>query len=422
MDKREFLKNSVLAGLGVSLAFDGLAKKMQSVEHISPLLLAEDDDFWTGIRGGYQLKDDYVNLENGYYCIMPDEVMNATLEHLKEINLQGSYYMRKLNADKKIEVRKKLAELAECSVEELVVTRNATESLDLVIGGIRWNKGDEAISAEQDYGSMLDMFRLQAERFGIVNKRIMIPNDPKTDDEIVKLYEDQITDRTRLLMVCHMVNITGQVLPVRKICDMSHRHGVEVMVDGAHSFAHVSSSVKELDCDYYGTSLHKWLSAPLGTGMLYVKKEKIKSLWPIFAEVAKKEEDDILRLNHTGTRPVYTDLGILNAMTYFEMIGAKRKEERLRFIQRYWSDKVRGLPKIVVNTPTDPQRSCAIANVGVERIEPKQLAIHLMKHYKIWTVAIDRPGVKGCRITPNIFTTTRECDQLVAALKEISAQ
>jgi len=156
--------------------------------------------------------------------------------------------------------------------------------------------------------------------------------------------------------------------------------------------------------------------------MLYVKKEKIKSLWPIFAEVAKKEEDDILRLNHTGTRPVYTDLGILNAMTYFEMIGAKRKEERLRFIQRYWSDKVRGLPKIVVNTPTDPQRSCAIANVGVERIEPKQLAIHLMKHYKIWTVAIDRPGVKGCRITPNIFTTTRECDQLVAALKEISAQ
>jgi len=420
MDKREFLKTSFLAGLGATVAFDSLAKKMAEVESIDPSLLAEDDDFWTGIRGGYRLKEEYVNLENGYYCMMPKEIEDATVDHLREVNYQASYYMRKINKQTKVKVRTKLAELAGCSVDELVVTRNATESLDLVIQGLKWKAGDEAIMAEQDYGAMLDMFRLVGERYGVVSKKVMIPNDPKSDDEIVRLYENQITDKTRLIMVCHMVNITGHILPVKKIIDMAHARGVEVMVDGAHSFAHIPTNLSEMGCDYYGTSLHKWLSAPLGSGMLFVRKKKIKNLWPLLAENAKKAEDDILRLNHTGTRPVYTDLGILDAIEFYDKVGAERKEKRLRYLKDYWMKGLEGVKGVYFNTPSDSSRACAIGNVGVEGFEPIQLANKLFKHHNIWTVAINRPGVKGVRITPNIYTTTAELDQFITAVKSLS--
>lgn len=219
-------------------------------------------------------------------------------------------------------------------------------------------------------------------------------------------------------MVCHMVNITGQILPVRKICDMAHSKGVEVMVDGAHAFAHIKFSIADLNCDYYGSSLHKWLSVPLGAGILYVKKENISKVWPIFGDSGPKE-DDIMRLNHTGTHPVHTDLAINNAIDFYLKIGAERKEARLRFLQNYWTNQVRKLPHIVLNTPEGPSRSCAIANVGVKNMKPAELADTLFKKFKIYTVAIDGANVHGCRITPNVFTTTKELDTLVDALTQL---
>jgi selenocysteine lyase/cysteine desulfurase len=252
----------------------------------------------------------------------------------------------------------------------------------------------------------------------MTNKIISVPNHPKDDDEIVSLYEQAITPKTKLLMVCHMINITGQILPVRKICDMAHRRGVKVMVDGAHAFAHIKFSIPDLNCDYYGSSLHKWLSVPLGAGLLYVKKENISSVWPLLAPYEMKE-DDIYRLNHTGTIPVHTDLAINNAIDYYEKIGAERKEARLRYLQNYWTSRVRNLPHIVVNTPADQTRCCGIANVGVKNMKPKDLAETLMNKYKIYTVAIDSANVHGCRITPNIYTTTQELDMFVKALKEL---
>jgi len=221
-------------------------------------------------------------------------------------------------------------------------------------------------------------------------------------------------------MVCHMINITGQILPVRKIVDMAHSRGVEVMVDGAHAFSHIDFKMKDLDCDYYGTSLHKWLSAPLGSGMLYVKKEKIDTVWPLLSE-RDLEPNDMRRLNHIGTHPVHTDLAILNAIEYQNTIGLGRKEARLKFLQNYWTSQVRGLPRVVVNTPADMNRHGGIGNVGIEGIEPSDLADQLMKDYRIFTVAIDRPGVRGLRITPNVYTTTKELDALVSAIRELSA-
>jgi len=268
---------------------------------------------------------------------------------------------------------------------------------------------------------MLQMFRQVEKRHGVGCKVVSVPNHPASDEEVVAVYKQAISPRTRLLMVSHMVNITGQLLPVRKICDMAHANGVEVMVDGAHTFAQIRHTIAELDCDYYGASLHKWLSSPLGAGILYVRKEQVAKIWPLLAE-PDGSVAGIARLNHTGTSPVHTDLAIGDAIDYYMTLGPERKEARLRYLQQYWTSQVRDIPGMVVNTPADPLRICAIANVGVRGVTPPDLAARLLSQYKIYTVAIDAPAanVQGCRITPNIFTSPAELDSLVTALRQIA--
>jgi selenocysteine lyase/cysteine desulfurase len=419
MDKRTFLKTSSLLGIGSLTGFKGLENLLNSVAKVPAEKLAADEDFWLSIRNGYKLKTEYINLENGYYCIQPQETLEAYVKHVREINMQGAYYMRTVQYENKKRVAGKLADLAGCEKEELIITRNTTESLDMIISGLDWKKGDEAVMADQDYGAMLDMFTQVSKRYGMTNKVISIPNHPKSDEEIVQLYANAITSNTKLLMICHMINITGQILPVRKICDMAHSKGVPVMVDGAHAFAHLTFKLSDLNCDYYGCSLHKWLSVPLGAGFLYVKKENISKVWPLFAE-SERDPNDISRLNHTGTIPVHTDLAIENAIDFYNKLGAKRKEERLKYLQTYWTKQVRALKNVILNTPEDPERSCAIANVGIKGMKPTDMAKTLLDKYKIYTVAIDGKGVQGCRITPNVYTTTTELDQFVKALKEMA--
>ena len=418
MDKRTFLKNAGLIGLSGMLSYDNLSELFESVSAASSAELAGDEDFWATIRKGYKLKPDYINLENGYYNFLPEQVLEKFIEHVREINFQGSYYMRTVQFENKKAMAAKLASIAGCSPDELIITRNTTESLDMVIGGLDWNPGDEAVMAEQDYGAMLDMFKQVSKRYGVINKVVSVPNLPQTDDEIVNLYASAITDRTKLLMVCHMINITGQILPVRKICNMAHARGVQVMVDGAHSFAHFKFTIPDLNCDYYGSSLHKWLSVPLGAGILYVKKENIGNVWPLIAE-GERKPDDISRLNHIGTHPVHTDLAIADAIDFYNIIGAERKEARLRFLQNYWTSKVRNLSNVLINTPADPARCCGIANAGIRGMKPADMGDILFKKYKIYSAPIDGAGVHGCRITPNVYTTTAELDVLVQALTEL---
>ena len=418
MNKRSFLKSIAMVSIGSAPTIEVIEKMFSNVSNLSAEEVAKDEDFWATIRGGYKLKPDYINLENGYYCILPQETLENFIQHVREVNYQGSYYMRTVQYDNKKATAAKLAKLAGCAPEELIITRNTTESLDMIIGGMTWKPGDEAVMAEQDYGAMLDMFKLVAKRYGVVNKIVSVPINPKSDEEIVDLYSKAITEKTRLLMIAHMINITGQILPVRKICDMAHRKGVQVMVDGAHAFAHIQFSIPDLDCDYYGTSLHKWLSVPLGAGFLYVKKENISKVWPLLAD-GETQENNISRLNHIGTHPVHTDLAISNAIDYYLKLGPERKEARLRYIQNYWTGKVRTMPHVIVNTPVDPVRSCGIANVGIRGMKPSDLADTLLKKYKIYTVAIDGANVHGCRITPNMYTTPEELDVFVKALGEM---
>ena len=416
MNKRDFLRTMGGASIGLLLG-DRLGAQYAD---LPPRALAEDEPFWALIREKYRLKPDYINLENGYFSMQSQPVLESFIGRVREINYEASYYMRTRQFDDKRAARSQLARMAGCSPEELIITRNTTESLDTVIAGVDWKAGDEAVMAEQDYGAMLDMFTLQAKRHSIVNRIVSLPIDPRSDDEIVHLYESAITPKTRLLMVCHMVNITGQILPVRAIVDMAHRRGVDVMVDGAHAFAQLDFRIPDLGCDYYGASLHKWLGTPLGAGILYVRADKIATLWPVFAD-ASMADTDIRKLNHTGTHPVHTDLTIESAIVFHDSIGIQRKEARLRFLQNYWTSRVRGTRDIVLNTPADPKRSCAIANVGIRGMPPATLAKTLLDRYKVWTVAIDSANVHGVRITPQVFTTTAELDTFVRALKELAA-
>ena len=418
MKKRTFIKSfgafSLIPFFNIPSEVFDETSSIDSLKKIS-----EEKELWETVRSHYKLNPDYINLESGFYNIIPSPTLNSFIDHVKRINYEGSFYMRNYLEKDKEEITNSLATLVGCKKDELIITRNTTESLDLIISGFPWMKDDEAIYADQDYGSMKQMFKQVSKRHGVVNKVISIPNHPKSDEEIVSLYENQISNKTRLIMVPHMVNITGQILPVKKICEMAHNNGIEVMVDGAHCIGHFNFKISELGCDYYGSSLHKWLAAPLGSGILYVNKKRISKIWPLIASYVE-DKNDIKRLNHIGTHPVHNDLSILNAINYLNWIELKRKEKRLRFLQNYLTSALRNKSNIIINTPIESFRSCGISNVGVKGLSPSDLAKKLMLDFKIFTVAIDYANVKGCRITPNVFNTLNDLDQLIGALNKIS--
>ena len=417
MNKREFIQKFGLVGLATySLPGDIIYDKNKF--NLPPF--KTEDDLWKTVRGHYSLKPDYINLENGYYNIIPNPTLYKYIEHVKTINFEGSYYMRNSLEDDNLKLRKRISNWLSCDKKNIIITRNTTESLDLIIGGYPWEKGDEAIYAQQDYGSMKLMFEQVSKRYNIKTKIISIPNHPASDEEIVSLYENQITKKTRLIMVCHMINITGQILPIKKICEMAHSYGVEVMVDGAHCVGHFDFSIKDLNCDFYGSSLHKWLSAPLGAGLLYIKEKHISKIWPLLAGHSTGF-NGIKRLNHLGTNPVHVHLAINDALDYIDWVGIKRKEKRLKELQNHWIQNLKNIPNIEINTPLPFTKSFGIGNVGIKNMPPKIMAEKLLKEFKIFTVAINYANVKGCRITPNIYNSIDEIEIFIDAIKKLAS-
>ena len=409
--RRTFLR-SAAAGAAVpvlgSAVLDTLERRLEAYSGLSASEAVAQDDFWAEIRRMYPVPADYINLENGYSSPQPAATYAAFQQYQKLINDGLSFYMRRKAADDRLSVKKSLADLAGVTPEEIVITRNTTESLGTVIHGLTFEAGDEAVMCDQDYGSMLQQFRQESRRRGLKCVEIAIPLTPRDDQEMVDTYAKAITPRTKVVLLSHMVNITGHILPVRKIADMAHARGVAVIVDAAHSFAQVLFTLPELDGDYLGASLHKWLCTPLGAGLLHIKKDKIRTVWPLLGETSVPD-DDIRKLERLGTQPSWTLLAIADAIRFHNMIGAARKEARLRFLQQYWTDKVRGVPKVYLNTPPG-DRACAIANVGITGMTPKALADVLFDRFKVYTVAIDTVPVKGyasrrtCTRPPAIWT------------------
>src|SRR3989449_6518197 len=306
-----------------------------------------------------------------------------------------------------------------CDREEIAITRNASESLEILLTGMDFKSGDEILTTTQDYPRMLTTLRQRETREGLVLKLIQVPIAPKNLDSIVSAFERGITNRTRLVLMSHVINITGQITPVKAVCELARSKGIEVIVDGAHSFAHFAFKHENLQCDYYGTSLHKWFFAPKGTGLLFVKRDKIEKLWPLMA-AEKKQAADIRKFEEIGTHSAAPKLAIGEAMLFHNGIGGKRKEARLRYLSRYWMNRLKDVPKVRFNTSFDPNQSCAIANVHIEGSNPSAIGSYLFSQHHIFTTPIIHEEFQGIRITPNVYTTLRELDRFCEEMETIA--
>jgi selenocysteine lyase/cysteine desulfurase len=404
------IQNDILAALECELA----GFQRDNIEN-----LVRDEHFWLPIQRAFRPSPHFINLENGYFSPMPLETQEAWMDNIREINGLHTFYMRRRQFDERENIRRLLAEFAGVSPDEIALLRNTTEALDNLIMGLPLQKGDEFIITDQDYPNMVEAVHMRAKREGIVVKIISLPLHPKSNAEILQAYEQAMTAKTKAMLVTHVINLTGQVLPVRELCQLGKRRNIEVIVDGAHAFAQLDFKIPELGCDYYGTSLHKWLCAPLGSGMLYIRKEKIANIWPLFGDVSTGE-GNIRKFERNGTQPCSNHLAIANALRFHQLIGSRLKEERLRYLCHYWAEKVATLPHLTLNMPLEQERSCALGNVAAKGMTPVQLSDFLYDKHRIFTVAIDMPTVKGVRITPHLYTTLADLDKLVAALKSLA--
>ena len=382
---------------------------------ISTEELATDEDFWYYIQQSFTVSPSLINLNNGGVSPAPKTVQDAMKRYYDLSNEAPSYYMWRVLDQGREPLRKNLARLAGCSPEEIAINRNSSEGLETVIFGLQLKAGDEVVAAKQDYPNMINAYKQRELRDGI--KMVWINLELPSEDEnyLVSQFVNAFTAKTKVVHITHIINWNGQILPVKKIAQEAHKRGIEVVVDGAHSFAHFDFKVPDLDADYYAGSLHKWLYAPIGSGVLYVRKEKIKNIYPMFA-VDNPLKDDIRKFEALGTRPFFIEQAIGKAIEFHEMIGAERKEKRLHYLKNYWMEKVKGLPGVKLNTSLNPKWGCAIGNVGVEGRKPGELDSFLMDKYKVHTVAIEWENIKGERVTPNVYTTTKQLDVLVEGI------
>jgi selenocysteine lyase/cysteine desulfurase len=381
--------------------------------------LPRDEDLWTWVQQAFPVDRSVINLNNGGVCPSPATVMEATKRRLDEANLLPAYYLWQVQEPRKESNRAGIAAMFGCDAEEIAITRNASESLQIVQNGFDLGKGDEIVCTNQDYPRMITTWKQRERRDGVVLKQVSIPVPCEDPAKVVAAYEAAITPRTRLMLVCHVINLTGQILPVRDVVALGRKRGIPVIVDGAHAFAQVSCSRDALDCDYYGVSLHKWLYAPIGSGFLYVRRDRIKDLWPLTA-AEPQIEADIRKFEEIGTHPAANHLGIGEALVFHHAMGTKRKEARLRYLRDYWAKQLAGVDRVVLNTSLDPRFSCAIGNVRIEGVDTASLNTYLWTKHRIFTVAIDHPDVKGLRITPNVYTTLPELDRFVSVLTTVA--
>lgn len=421
MNRRNFIQQSTMAGAGVLCAHQGHSEDFLNFTTFIRQHKADstDEEFWKLMALQFHKPSDFVQLEYGYFSPVPAYTLNHFIQKTRDVNTRTSYFMRKEQDEERNRMVQLLAEFSDAPADCLTLTRNTTESLDTIIHGYPWQKGDEVVCTHQDYGSMLEALGQEEKRHEIVKVQISLPLNPANDDEVVALYRNAITPKTKLVLLTHMINLNGHLLPAKKIIEACHAQGVEVMVDAAHSFAHTHFSIRDLQPDYLGASLHKWLCCPLGLGFMYIKKEHISKIWPLFGDMGYSKTD-IRKFWHQGTQPPATWLALAQAIEFHQSIGTERKLARLRYLKSYWKNKVASIRGVISQSPQDPLRGGAIANIGYTGLTPSQLSEKLFKEHKIFTVAIDTKDVKGVRVTPHICTTTDELDLLVNAINLLS--
>jgi isopenicillin-N epimerase len=426
LSRREFLHTTrtAAAALGVATMFrdDNHARVIaasQPVQNHAPADVASNEDYWREIQQAFTLDRTIINLNNGGCCPSPRVVHEAFKRYLDISNQAPVYHMWQVLEPNIETVRRRLAAEFGCDPEELAITRNASEALQIAQLGIDLGAGDEVVTTNQDYGRMLDTWDQRVRRDGIKVTKVSFPVPPRSLDDLADRLIGALTPSTRVLHFCHITNLTGQIFPVRRISDEARRRGIKTIVDGAHAFAHFPYKAGDLGCDFYGTSLHKWLLAPIGTGFLYVRRENIPALWPLTPAAAAKTAD-IRKFEEIGTHPAANHNAIAEALTFHEGIGIERKAARLRYLRNRWAKRLAAHPKVRIHTNLDPAHSCAIGTVQITTVPTAAVIEKLWARWRIIATPIKHAEYEGARITPNIYTTLEEIDTFAAAMEQIA--
>ena len=420
--RRIFLKSLGFGTAAVAPFSDGgigrIVAATRATAGLSPEEVAADEDFWQEIQTAFTVDRTLINLNNGGVSPSPRVVQDAMRRYLELSNSAPAYSMWQLLEPQIESVRSRLAKAFGCDAEEMAITRNTSEALETCLFGLDLKPGDEVLTTVQDYPRMLTTLRQRERRDGIKINFITFPLPPPSLDDLYDRFAQGITPRTRLILVSHISFTTGQIFPIKRICQLGREQGIEVVVDGAHAFAHLPYKLADLECDYYGTSLHKWLMAPHGTGFLYVRRSRIARLWPLMA-AEKSQDDNIRKFEEIGTHPAANHNAIAEALTFTEGIGIERKSARLRYLKDRWATRLRTNPRVSMLTPLDPSQSCGIATFNIEGIDPVKLVAHLWNRYRIIATPIDYANCKGIRVTPSVYSTLGEVDTFCDAVEDV---
>jgi len=397
-------------------SLDVLEQHLSTAES-DPVTGAQDEDFWLGVRQAFSLGPDIVNFNNGGCSPSPRVVAESLKQQIDFANQSPSIFMWR-ELDPKIErVRTRLAKLFGADPEEIAITRNASESLMTCLLGLPMSQGDEILTTTQDYPRMINTIKQRERREGIKMVQIDVPTAPATRGEVVEAFERGITSRTKIILVSHVIFMTGEIYPVREICQLGRKHGIPVVVDGAHAFAHFSFTQEEIGCDYFGTSLHKWLMAPIGTGMLYVRRPLIESLWSLMPP-DPFQDANIRKFEEIGTHQAAIHNAIEEALEFHEMLGAERKSARLRYLRNRWTNRLLDLKNVHFHTNLHPDHSCGICTVGIEGIKSDDLTKWLEAKHGIVVAGIEHPQFNGIRVSPQVYSTVGEVDRFAYAMIE----
>lgn len=427
-NRRSFIQQAtILSGLPVLSSFMRKDKNHSFTDFISRYskiptdVITTDEDFWHQVQQAFTVSATIVNLNNGGVSPAPKTVQDAMKRYYDFSNEAPSYFMWRVLDMGREPLREQLATIAGCLPEEIAINRNASEGLETIIFGLQLKAGDEVILCKQDYPNMINAWKQREKREGIRLKWVNLELPSEDENYIAAQYINAFSPATKVVHITHIINWNGQVLPVKKIAAAAHNKGIEVVVDGAHSFAHLNFSVSDLGADYFATSLHKWLYAPIGSGLLYVKKSKIKTLYPLFGTEGDPLKDDIRKFESLGTRPFFIEQAIAKAIEFYNLLGADRKLARLQYLKQYWISRINNVPGVIINTPNSPAWSGAIGNFAIKNKTPIEIDNYLFSKHKIHTVAIDWPGINGVRVTPNVYTTLPQLDKLVKAITAFAA-
>ncbi|HCT58215.1 MAG TPA: aminotransferase class V-fold PLP-dependent enzyme [Gemmatimonas aurantiaca] len=423
MDRRAFV--AAMGGLplmddAVTHALTLVREENRRVEGYAPEVVADDEAYWMRVRQAYTIDANHVNLNSGSVSPAPRVVAEAMQRYWTLTNMSPSLYVDTLLYPEVEHVRRRLASVLQCDPETLALTRNTSESLQIAQMGLPLQRGDEIVSTTQDYPRMITAWRQRERRDGVVLKLVRYPVPPSGHDDLYERVMAAVTPRTKVIHICHITYTTGQIFPVRRICDEARRRGIFTIVDGGHSFAHFPFTIADLGCDVYGSSLHKWLCAPVGNGLLYVRKEVITRLWPLLA-ADPSQDGDIRKFESIGTYPISLRVAVSDAVTFHEEIGGERKAARLRYLRDRWMDGVAALPGVELLTPRDPAQSCAIGAMRLKSLGAQALTDQLQQRWGIHVRPRFVADEFECiRVTPNVFTALHEIDLFVEAIRALA--